>query len=112
MGSGLLGVPGFLKNQKPVLTTTAPGKTPVSYSPLEGYYKDQNMVDVFFLQYFILPKLVAFEHEFSPSTFDALLHEYAQRIVCVLAKRSPALVAEGGIKTERLGLERSGFKLE
>jgi hypothetical protein len=61
MQSSLLGVPGFLKNQKPVLTTSAPGKTPVSYSPLEGYCKDQNMVDVFSCNNFSLLKLIAFE---------------------------------------------------
>jgi hypothetical protein len=103
---------GVSKSLKPVLTTSAPGKTPVSYSPLEGYCKDQNTVGVFSYNIIILPKFMSFEHEFSPSTCDALLHEYAQRIVRVLAKRSPALVTKGSVKTERLGLERAGFKLE
>jgi hypothetical protein len=65
MKSSLIAEPGFLKNQKPVLTTSAPGKTPVSYSPLEGYCKNQNTVRVFSCNIFILPKFMAFENEFS-----------------------------------------------
>jgi hypothetical protein len=56
---------GVSKSLKPVLTTSAPGKTPVSYSPLEGYCKDQNTVGVFSYNDFILPKLLVFECEFS-----------------------------------------------
>lgn len=39
---------GVFKSQKPVLTTSAPGKTPVSYSPLEDYCKSQNALAISF----------------------------------------------------------------